>query len=160
MCVYTLKQHLCQKPLIYSHTQISLKIITYVVGNINYIYIYNKIIWLRDWYLINIFIVSKANIGIGESELKMVWHGEHRQPSNIAHHCPLKPVFIHIALYCPVGLVILKLPGFLPTLLYIYMYLAVCMYKTDAYWTIINTSYNIWKIEKPQSTQLVWGLFY
>ena len=38
------------------------------------------------------------------------------QPSNIPRYFPLKPVFIHIAHYCPVGRVILILPGFLPTL--------------------------------------------
>ena len=59
--------------------------------------------WHRDWYKINIFNVNKANIGIRGSKLKNVWNGEYRQPSNIAHYCPLKPVFIHIAHYCPGG---------------------------------------------------------
>ena len=67
------------------------------------------------------FIVNKAIIGIRGFELKIVRNGEYRQPSNIAHYCPLKPVFIYIAHYCPVGRVILILPGFLPTLLYIFI---------------------------------------
>ena len=71
------------------------------------------------------FIVNKAIIGIRGFELKIVRNGEYRQPSNIAHYCPIKPVFIHIAHYCPVGRVILILPGFLPTLFQINIF-TVC----------------------------------
>ena len=36
--------------------------------------------------------------------------------SSITHHCPIKPVFVHIAYYRPLGRVILILPGLLLSL--------------------------------------------